>query len=137
MTGPQKAAAIIALAVIAVGWFNWRMWRRFRAAKTYRAGWSAADFDAMVADNGVSPTVAEAVRTAVSHLYGSGVVPHPDDDFERFLGVDVGDIGKLVSDTAFLLNLPLLESDDPEHVSELHDLRDLARYLQTKVDADA
>ncbi|KQN71836.1 hypothetical protein [Sphingomonas sp. Leaf62] len=135
MTGPQKAVAIIALAVIAVGWFNWRMWRRFRAAKAYRGGWSEADFDTMVAGNGVSLAVAAAVRVAVSHLYGSGVVPHPDDDFLRFLGVDPEDLGKFVSDAAFLLNLPILGSEDPDQVSALHDLRDLAQYMQAKVDA--
>ena len=32
MTGPEKAALIIALAVVALVAFNWALWRRMRTA---------------------------------------------------------------------------------------------------------
>jgi hypothetical protein len=129
MTGPQKAVAIIALAVIALGWFNWRMWRRFRTAKAYRAGWGKADFDAMVADNGVSGSVAAITRELVAPYYGAGVVPHPDDDFARFLAIDDEEIADLVEQARERLGLSRPTPTDPIELPPMKDVRDLAVYL--------
>lgn len=131
MSGPQKAAAIIALAVVALAWFNWRMWRQFRAAKAYRAGWSEADFDAMVADNGVSPVVAALTRELVAPYYGQGVVPHPDDDFARFLMIDDEEVADLVEAAWGRLELVMPTTADPVELPPMHDVRDLAVYLQS------
>jgi len=131
MTGGQKAAAIITLAVVALAWFNWRMWRQFRAAKAYRAGWSAADFDAMVADNGVSPAVAALTRELVAPYYGQGVVPHPDDDFARFLLIDDEEIADLVETAWDRLGLKMPTPADPVELPPMKDVRDLAVYLQS------
>lgn len=133
MTGPQKAVAIIALAVVAVGWFNWRMWRRFRAAKAYRAGWNAADFDAMVAENGVSPPVATLARDLVAPYYGQGVVPHPDDDFARFLMIDDEEVADLVESGWERLGLAPPTLAAPVELPPIKDVRDLAIYLQSVV----
>lgn len=133
MTGPQKAVAIIALAVVAVGWFNWRMWRRFRVAKAYRAGWNAADFDAMVADNGVSPPIAALTRELVASYYGPGVVPHPDDDFARFLMIDDEEIADLVESAWERLGLVPPTPAAPVDLPSMKDVRDLAVYLQSVV----
>ncbi len=133
MTGGQKAAAIIALAVVALAWFNWRMWRQFSAAKAYRAGWSAADFDTMVADNGVSPAIAALTRDLVAPCYGEGVVPHPDDDFARFLMIDDEDVADLVEKGWGQLGLALPPPDDPAELPPMKDVRDLAVYLQSVV----
>ena len=131
MSGGQKAAAIIALAVVALAWFNWRMWRQFRAAKAYRAGWSAADFDAMVADNGVSPAIAALTRELVAPCYGQGVVPHPDDDFARFLMIDDEEVADLVASAWERLGLALPTPADPVELPQIKDVRDLAIYLQS------
>ncbi len=133
MTGAQKAAAIIALAVIALGWFNWRMWRRFREAKAYRAEWSAADFDAMVADSGVSPSVAALTRDLVAACYGQGVVPHPDDDFARFLMIDAEEVADLVEAAWERLGLAMPTETDPAELPPMQDVRDLAVYLESIV----
>jgi hypothetical protein len=129
MTGPQKAVAIIALAVIALGWFNWRMWRRFRTARAYRAGWSEADFDAMVADNGVSASVAAITRELVAPYYGAGVVPHPDDDFARFLAINDEEIADLVDQAWARLGIAKPAPIDPVELPPMKDVRDLAVYL--------
>jgi hypothetical protein len=131
MTGAQKAAAIIALAVVALALFNWRMWRQFRAAKAYRAGWSAADFDAMVADDGVSPPVAALTRELVAPYYGQGVVPHPDDDFARFLMIDDEEIADLVEVAWERWGLPMPTPTDPVQLPPMQDVRDLAVYFQS------
>ncbi|KQN91619.1 hypothetical protein ASE90_02130 [Sphingomonas sp. Leaf67] len=131
MTGPQKAVAIIALAVIAVGWFNWRMWRRFRAAKAERAGWSEADFDAMVGDNGVSASVAALTRELVAPYYGGGVVPHPDDDFARFLLIDEEEVADLVAAAWERLGLAMPMPADPVELPPMKDVGDLASHLQS------
>ncbi len=131
MTGGQKAAAIIALAVVALAWFNWRMWRQFRAAKAYRAGWGAADFDAMVADNGVSPNIAALTRELVTPYYGQGVVPHPDDDFARFLMIHVEEVADLVEAAWQRLGLAMATRADPVRLPPIKDVRDLAVYLQS------
>lgn len=133
MTGGQKAAAIIALAVVALAWFNWRMWRQFRAAKAYRAGWSEADFDAMVADNGVSPAVAALTRELVAPYYGQGVVPHPDDDFARFLMIEDEEVADLVEAGWERLGLVMPTPADPVELPPMKDVRDLAAYLQSIV----
>ncbi len=133
MTGGQKAAAIIALAVVALAWFNWRMWRQFSAAKAYRAGWSAADFDTMVADNGVSPAIAALTRELVGPCYGEGVVPHPDDDFARFLMIDDEDVADLVEKGWGQLGLTMPTPADPVEPPPMKDVRDLAVYLQSVV----
>ncbi|MGN5373819.1 hypothetical protein [Sphingomonas hankookensis] len=131
MTGVQKAAAIIALAVVALGWFNWRMWRRFREAKAYRAGWSAADCDAMLADAGVSPTVAALTRELVAPCYGAGVVPHPDDDLARFLMIDDEEVADLVEAAWERLGRAMPTPADPVELPSMKDVRDLAVYLQS------
>lgn len=131
MTGGQKAAAIIALAVIALGWFNWRMWRQFRAAKAYRAGWSDTDFDAMVAENGVSPIISALTRELVAPYYGQGVVPHPDDDFARFLMIDDEEVADLVEAAWERLGLTAPTAADPVDLPPMQDVRDLAVYLQS------
>ncbi len=133
MTGAQKAAAIIALAVIALGWFNWRMWRRFREAKAYRAEWSAVDFDVMVADSGVSPSIAALTRDLVAPCYGHGVVPHPDDDFARFLMIDAEEVADLVEAAWERLGLAMPTATDPAELPPMQDVRDLAVYLQSVV----
>ncbi|MEH3038784.1 MAG: hypothetical protein PGN21_01750 [Sphingomonas paucimobilis] len=133
MTGAQKAAAIIALAVVALAWFNWRMWRQFRAAKAYRAGWSEADFDAMVADNCVSPAIAALTRELVAPCYGQGVVPHPDDDFARFLMIDDEEIADLVEAAWKRLDLAMPPPADPIELPPMKDVRDLAMYLESVV----
>ncbi|KQM28530.1 MULTISPECIES: hypothetical protein [unclassified Sphingomonas] len=131
MTGGQKAAAIIALAVVALAWFNWRMWRQFSAAKAYRAGWSTADFDAMVAENGVTPAIAALTRDLVAPCYGEGVVPHPDDDFARFLMIDDEDVADLVEAAWARLGLAIPKRADPVELPPMKDVRDLAVYLQS------
>ncbi|WP_242416198.1 hypothetical protein [Sphingomonas panni] len=133
MTGGQKAAAIIALAVVALAWFNWRMWRQFSAAKAYRAGWSEADFDAMVADNGVSPAIAALTRELVAPCYGQGVVPHPDDDFARFLMIDEEEAADLVETAWGRLELVPPTPAHPVDLPPMKDVRDLAVYLQSVV----
>ncbi len=130
MTGLQKAVAIIVLAVIAVGWFNWRMWRRFRLASAQRAGWTVADFDAMLVGAGVSPLVAEKVRDLIQSFYGKGVAPHPDDDFRAFLAVDETEIADIAATGCEELGFERPEADA---IPPLHDLRDLALYLQSVV----
>jgi len=130
MTEPQKAVAIIALAVIAVGWFNWRMWRRFKLANAKRAGWTVADFDAMLAAAGVSSVVAEKVRDLVACFYGKGVAPHPDDDFRGFLGADETEVADIAATGCAELGFDRPDADD---VPPLHDLRDLAVYLESVV----
>ena len=131
MTGGQKAAAIIALAVVALAWFNWRMWRQFRAAKAYRAGWSEADFDAMLVDSGVSPAVAALTRELVAPYYGQGVVPHPDDDFARFLMIDDEEVADLVEAAWERLGLAMPTATHPVELPPMKDVRDLTVYLQT------
>ncbi|MDJ0277299.1 hypothetical protein QLH51_10885 [Sphingomonas sp. 2R-10] len=133
MTGAQKAAAIIALAVIALGWFNWRMWRQFRAARAYRAGWSAADCDAMLADAGVSPEIAALTRELIASCYGADVVPHPDDDFACFLMIDEAEVADLVGAGRERLGLPLPTQHDPVELPPMKDVRDLAVYLESVV----
>ena len=133
MTGAQKAAAIIALAVVALGWFNWRMWRQFRAARAYRTGWRAADFDAMVADNGVSPTVAALTRELVAPYYGAGVVPHPDDDFARFLMIDEEEVAELVEAGWERLDVAMPTPADPVELPPMKDVRDLSVFLESVV----
>lgn len=131
MTGGQKAAAIIALAVIALAWFNWRMWRQFSAAKAHRAGWSTADFDTMVAENGVTPAIAALTRELVSPYYGQGVLPHPDDDFARFLMIDDEEVADLVEAAWERLGLAMPTRADPVELPPMKDVRDLAVYLQS------
>ncbi|MGT2515386.1 hypothetical protein ACVOMT_15205 [Sphingomonas panni] len=133
MTGGQKAAAIIALAVVALAWFNWRMLRQFRAAKAYRAGWSEADFDAMVAENGVSPAIAALTRELVAPCYGQGVVPHPDDDFARFLMIDDEEVADLVETAWGRLGLVPPTPAHPVDLPPMKDVRDLAVFLQSVV----
>lgn len=135
MTGPQKAAAIIALAVIAVGWFNWRMWRRLTLAKAERAGWTVADFDTMLTDAGIATRVAALTRELVAPYYGEGVVPHPDDDFARFLAVDDEEIAMLVEQAWERLDIALPTPADPAELPPIRDVRDLAHYLQSVVSA--
>lgn len=133
MTGPQKAVAIIALAVIAVGWFNWRMWRRFTLAKAERAGWTIGDFDAMLAGAGVSPAIATLTRQLVEPLYGAGIVPHPDDDFARFLAIDDEEVADMVGQAWERLGLDLPAPADPIELPPMRDVRDLALYLESVV----
>lgn len=133
MTGAQKAAAIIALAVIAIGWFNWRMWRRFRLAQAERAGWTVAGFDAMLAEAGVSAMVATLTRALVEPYYGAGVVPHPDDDFLRFLAIDEEEVADLVERAWERLGLALPTRSDPVTLPPMKDVRDLALYLESVV----
>lgn len=130
MTGPQKAIAIIALAVVAVGWFNWRMWRRFKLAQAERAGWTVEEFDAMLADAGVSASVAAATRELVASYYGKGVAPHPDDDFGGFLGADETEVADVAATGCEEMGFNRPESDA---VPPIKDVRDLAVYLQSVV----
>jgi hypothetical protein len=135
MTGGQKAAAIIALAVIALAWFNWRMWRGLKAAQATRAAWTDADFCAMLVADGVAPAVAQAVRSVASRFYGEGISPHPDDDFARFLGVEPEEIEEMVAEVWPKLGLAEPTAADPQHIPQLRDLRELARYLDSIVTA--
>ncbi len=132
MTGPQKAAAIIALAVIALGWFNWRMWRGLKAAQAMRASWTDVNFDAMLVRDGVSPLVTAKVRGLVRCFYGKGVAPHPDDDFAHFLGVDESEVADIAATGVEEFGYP---RPAPEAVPPLRDLRELACYLQKVIEA--
>lgn len=132
MTGGQKAAAIIALVVVAMVAFNWSLWRRLKASQGTRAAWSDDDFDAMLVARGVSPAIPPAVRVAVAHLYGTGVSPHPDDDFARFLAIDGDEIEDIVADAWDRLSLPRPDRDRPEQVPVLKDLADMADYLDQR-----
>ncbi len=131
MTGGQKAAAIIALVVIAMAAFNWSLWRRLQAAKDARAGWTEADFDAMLAANGVSAEVAALVRDLVASFYGPGIAPHPDDGFARFLAVDESEVADIAATGCEALGAarPPATAFPP-----IRDLRDLADYLQSVAD---
>ncbi len=130
MTGAQKAAAIIALVVIAMAAFNWSLWRRLKAAQAERAGWSAADFDAQLVANGVPVDVAVLTRELVSGYYGAGIAPHPDDDFARFLQVDETEVADVAATGCEELGLP---RPDPQAVPPIRDVRDLAEYLAARV----
>ncbi|WP_230770349.1 hypothetical protein [Sphingomonas sp. Leaf4] len=133
MTGGQKAAAIIALVVIAMVAFNWSLWRRLKAAQAERAGWSAADFDAQLVANGVSAQVAVLVRELVSApFYGAGIAPHPDDDFARFLAVDETEVADIAATGCEELGA---DRPEPTDVPPIRDLSDLAEYLQSVADA--
>ncbi len=134
MTGAQKAAAIIALVVIAMAAFNWSLWRRLKAAQAERAGWTADDFDAQLVANGVSAGVAALVRELVQPYYGADIAPHPDDDFARFLAVDEVEIADLVETGWERLGLPLPSKASPETLPRMKDVRDLAEYLQSVAD---
>lgn len=133
MTGGQKAAAIIALVVIAMAAFNWSLWRRLKAAQAQRIGWSDADFDAMLVAGGVSPTIPPVVRAVVASAYGADISPHSDDDFARFLAVDVEEVEDMVADAFRRLGLPMPTTADPERLPVMKDVRDLAEYLDSVV----
>lgn len=135
MTGGQKAAAIIALVVIAMIAFNWSLWRRLKAARAVRGEWSDADFDAMLVAGGVSPSVPPIVRRVVAHLYGAGVSPHPDDDFARFLTVDADEVEDIVAQAWAIADLPPPTVGQPERIPPMKDLRDLAAYLDARMAA--
>ncbi len=132
MTGGQKAAAIIALVVIAMIAFNWSLWRRLKAAQAERAGWSAADFDAQLVANGVSAPVAVLVRELVQPYYGADIAPHPDDSFARFLAVDETEVADIAATGCEALGA---DRPEPTDVPPIRDLRDLAEYLQSVADA--
>ncbi len=133
MTGGQKAAAIIALVVIAMAAFNWSLWRRLKAAQAQRIGWTDADFDAMLVTGGVSTTIPPVVRAVVASAYGPDISPHPDDDFARFLAVDTEEVEDMVTDAFRLLGLPMPTTADPERLPAMKDVRDLAEYLDSVV----
>ncbi|MEP9401679.1 hypothetical protein [Sphingomonas sp. VNH70] len=129
MTGAQKAAAIIALVVIAMAAFNWSLWRRLKAAQAERAGWSAADFDAQLVANGVPDEVAVVTRELVAGYYGADIAPHPDDDFGRFLGVDETEVADVAATGCEELGLP---RPDAHAIPPIRDVRDLAEYLASR-----
>ena len=132
MSGGAKAAVIIALMVVAVAAFNLSLWRRMRSAVQARAEWTADDFDAALAMRGVSGEVAALVRELVAPLYGEGVVPHPDDDFRRFLQIDPAEVEDMVAQAWPRLGLPDPTPAAPEQVPVLALVADLAEYLERR-----
>ncbi len=130
MTGGQKAAAIIALVVIAMAAFNWSLWRRLKAAQAQRIGWTDADFDAMLVAGGVSTLAAAKTRDLVAGSYGSGISPHPDDDFAAFLAMDETEVQDVAATGCEELGFP---RPDAATIPPIRDVRDLAEYLDSVV----
>jgi len=129
VTGWQKVAALTALYVVGMLWANWMMVRRVRGAQAARAAWTAADFDAVFTD--CAPTVAPAVREALSPLYGEGVVPRPEDTLKRFLKLDNGEIEDLA--TGIVRRLDPAAAPDTRVIPALPDVAALTRYVDAQV----
>jgi hypothetical protein len=131
VTGWQKVAALTALYVVGMLWANWMMVRRVRGAQAARAAWTTAYFDAVFTD--CAPTIAPAVRKALSPLYGEGVVPRPEDTLKRFLKLDNGEIEDLAA--GIVRRLDPTAAPDTRVIPALPDVAALTRYVDAQVGA--
>ncbi len=131
MTGWEKVGALTALYVIGILWANWLMVRRVRGAVAARAAWTEADFDVCFPE--IDRRVAPAVRAALAPLYGTGVVPRPEDTLRGFLKLDRGEVEEVVLDAAGRLGLPVAAEREALLVTDLPDVAAMLRYLGGRV----
>ena len=123
------AATVIGLVVVATVVLNISLYRRMKAGIAAMPAWTEASFDAALAERGMAPEIAPALRGVLRPHYGEGVAPHPDDSFAKFLQVDENEVLEMAEAAFVTLHLPLPAKGAMVEVPALVTVGDLARYL--------
>ena len=100
-----------------------------------RSNFERAAFISELAKSGVSENVAKTLYDALLPTCVKGVLPHPDDGLCGFYFDDPEDMEDLIEDMFEKLELPMPTRYEPEITPHLESARDLAVYLQEKLNS--
>lgn len=134
MNGWLIAGWFLLLFVLLTIWHNWRWAKIQRRVASQRLNLESAEYATELARSGVSERVATTLYDALKPSCVKGVLPHPDDGLCGFYFDDPEDMEDLVEEMFEKLELPAPTRYEPEITPHLESARDLAGYLQGKLD---
>ena len=135
MSGWLIAGWFLLLFVLLTAWLNWRWAKIQRRVASQRSNFERAAFISELAKSGVSENVAKTLYDALLPTCVKGVLPHPDDGLCGFYFDDPEDMEDLIEDMFEKLELPMPTRYEPEITPHLESARDLAVYLQEKLNS--
>ncbi len=122
------------LFTIVTFWLNHRWTKLQRQVAGLRPNLDRRAYIEELASSEISEEIAGSLYDALLPSCVKGVAPHPDDGLMGFYFDDPEDMEDLIEEMFRNLGLPMPTRYAPETTPHLQNVRELAAYLQSKLD---